>query len=316
MGTAIAQVVALNGYKVRLWNHSGDLEPLKQIKEKQENANYLPGVKLSKNIIPEHSIEQTVLKADIIFISVPSVFIAAVAKQAAPHLSGREVCVDVSKGLDEKSLSLTTDILKSILPKNKIAIISGPAVAKQMVVDGFTAMNVASLDAGAIRMVKKVMENKNLNLIPTTDIVGVEAAGSFKNVYAIAVGMCDGLCMSTNTKAILFVTALQEMSLLIKKMGGRAETVYGLAGLGDLIGTGMAHSSRNRRFGEFLAKGLSLEKATAEVGQVVEGVVAVKVLNSLAKKYKLKTPFANMVYKIICGKISSKTGLEKFLKNF
>ena len=177
-------------------------------------------------------------------------------------------------------------------------------------------MNVASPDARAIRMVKKVMENKNLNLIPTTDIVGVEAAGSFKNVYAIAVGMCDGLCMSTNTKAILFVTALQEMSLLIKKMGGRAETVYGLAGLGDLIGTGMAHSSRNRRFGEFLAKGLSLEKATAEVGQVVEGVVAVKVLNSLAKKYKLKTPFANMVYKIICGKISSKTGLEKFLKNF
>lgn len=314
MGTAIAQVIALNGYKVKLWNHSGDLEPLRQIKEKQENINYLPGVKLSGNIFPEHSIEQTVLKADIIFISVPSVFIAAVAKQLAPHLSGREICVDVSKGLDEKSLSLTTDILKSSLPKNKIVTISGPAVAKQMVVSGFTAMNVASADVGVIKLVKKVMENKNLKLFPTNDIIGVEAAGSFKNVYAIVMGMCDGLNMPTNTKAVLFVVALQEMSLLVKKMGGRAETVYGLAGLGDLIGTGLAHSSRNRRLGEFLAKGLSLEKAVAEVGQVVEGAVAAKVLNNLSKKYKLKTPLAEIVYKIICGKLSAKAGMENFLK--
>jgi glycerol-3-phosphate dehydrogenase (NAD(P)+) len=308
-------VVALNGYKVKLWNHGGDLEPLKQIKEKQENINYLPGIKLSKNIIPEHSIEQTVLKADIIFISVPSIFIAALAKQIAPFLNGREVCVDISKGLDEKSLSLTTDILKTILPKNKIATVSGPAVARQMVVAGFTAMNVASEDAGAIRLVKKVMENKNLKLIATNDIVGVEAAGSFKNVYAIAVGMCDGLNMPTNTKAVLFVAALQEMNLVVKKMGGNLETVYGLAGLGDLIGTGLAPSSRNRRLGDLLAKGFSMEKAAGEIGQVVEGVVAAKILNRLSKKYKLKTPLAEMIYKVISGKISSKIGMEKFLKN-
>ena len=93
------------------------------------------------------------------------------------------------------------------------------------------------------------------------------------------------------------------------------ETVYGLAGLGDLIGTGLAGASRNRRFGEFLAQGHSLDKALASTGQVVEGVLAAKALNSLSKKYKLNTPFADVIYKIVCGKISPKTGMENFLKN-
>ncbi len=315
MGTAIAQIIALNGYKVKLWNHSGDLEPLRQVKEKNENINYLPGVKLSKNIIPEHSIAEAVDKVSIIFISVPSAFIKSVMNQAAPHLSGREICVDISKGFDEKSLCLTTDILKSILPKNKIATVSGPAIARQMAQENFTAMNVASPDAGAIRLIKKVMENKNLKLIPTDDIVGVETAGSFKNVYAIAMGMCDGLQISTNTKAVLFVVALQEIGLVAKKLGGKLETVYGLAGLGDLVGTGLAAASRNRRLGEYLAQGMSLDNAAAEVGQVTEGVAATKVLYRLSKKYKLKTPLAETIYKIIFGKVSSKLGMENFLKN-
>ena len=315
MGTAIAQVIAENGYKVNLWNHSGDLEPLRQIKEKSENINYLSGVKLSKNINPEPDIRSAISKADVVFITVPSAFIEPVMKLAAPFLSGLAICVDVSKGLDKKSLCLITDVLKNILPKNKIATISGPAVAGQMVAGNFTAMNVASSDARAMSLVKKVMENKNLKLIPTGDIIGVEVAGSFKNVYAIAMGICDGLKISTNTKAVLFVAALKEMGLIVKKMGGELATVYGLAGLGDLVGTVLASASRNRRLGEFLAQGLSLDKAMAQIGQVVEGVSAAEALNSLSKKYKLKTPFADTVYKIIFGKVSSKIGMENFLKN-
>lgn len=159
------------------------------------------------------------------------------------------------------------------------------------------------------------MDNKNLKLISTGDVAGVEAAGSFKNVYAIAMGICDGLQMSTNTKAVLFVAALQEIGLVIKKMGGRPETIYGLAGLGDLIGTGLADVSRNRRLGEFLARGLNLNQAAVKVGQVVEGVAAAKVLHSLSKKYKLKTPFAGAIYRIVHDKKNPKTEMENFLKN-
>lgn len=315
MGTAIAQVIALNGYKVNLWNYKGDLEPLKQIKEKGENTKYLPGVKLSGNINPEQDIAKAVSKADVIFLSVPSRNIAPILKKAAVHINHRAICVDVSKGLEEKSLCLITDILKNALPKNKIAAISGPAIAKQMAWGAYTAMNVASRDARAIRMVKKVMENKNLKLISTGDVIGVEVAGSLKNVYAIAMGICDGLNIHTNTKAVLFVTALQEICLVVKKMGGRPETVYGLAGLGDLIGTGLADASRNRKLGEFMSYGLNLNKALAKVGQVVEGVVAAGALNILSKKYKLKTPLADVVYKIIRGRVSPKIGMETYLKN-
>ena len=315
MGTTIAQVIALNGYRVNLWNHGRDLEPLLKIKEQKENINYLPGIKLSKNINPEFDMARAVSKATLIFMAVPSTFIKLVAKQAAPYLSGREICVDVSKGMDEKSVHLITDILKSILPKNKVATISGPAVAKQMVEGNFTVMNVASSNKQAIGMIKKVMENKNLKLVATSDILGVEVAGSFKNVYAIAMGICDGLSLSTNTKAVLFVSALQEMALVVAKMGGRLETVYGLAGLGDLLGTGLAEKSRNRRLGEFLAQGLSLDNALVKISQVVEGVPATNVLYGLSKKFKVKTPLANMVYKVVGGKLSPKAGMQNFLEN-
>lgn len=315
MGTAIAQVIASNGYRVNLWNYNGDLEPLKQIKETGENTKYLPGVKLSGNIKAEHDIAKVVAKADAIFITVPSGYVASILKQAAAYIDKRAICVDASKGLDEKSLCLITDIIKKSLPKNKIATISGPAIAVQMVKGNFTAMNVASADARAIRLVKKIMENKNLKLIATNDIVGVEAAGSFKNVYAIAMGICDGFKMPTNTKAVLFVAALQEMSLIVKKMGGRPETVYGLAGLGDLIGTGLASASRNRRLGEFLAARLNLQEAMDKVGQVVEGIPAAKILIKLSRKFKLKTPLADVVYKIISGQATPQIGMESYLKN-
>lgn len=315
MGTAIAQVVAVNGCKVNLWNYSGDLEPLQQIKEKGENIKYLPGVKLSGNINTEHVIVKALAGADVIFFAVPSCHVASILKQAAAHIDKRAICVDASKGLDEKSLCLIADIIKNSLPKNKIATISGPAIAGQMVVGNYTAMNVASPNASAIRAVKRVMENENLKLISTSDIVGVEVAGSFKNVYAIAVGVCDGLKISTNTKAVLFVLALREIGLIVKKMGGQSKTIYGLAGLGDLIGTGLSSASRNRRLGEFLANGFSLREAVAKVGQVVEGVLATKVLNKLSKKFKLKTPLADMVYRIISGKVLPKIGMENFLKN-
>ncbi len=317
MGTAVAQVVASNGFEVKLWNHVDDLEPLRQIKELGENKKYLPGIKLSANIHCELDIHQAVSGADIIFVIVPSGFVKNIVKSAAPHIPKSAVCVDVSKGLDFEGAkySLTTDVLGKILPKNKIASISGPAIARQMVLGKFTAMNVVSRDKSAIKIIKKVMENESLKLIPSSDIIGVETSGSFKNVYTIAMGICDGLEIPTNTKAVLFVMALKEMVLVVQKMGGRPETVYGLAGLGDLAGTGLSSASRNRRFGEFLGNGLTPDKAVAKVEKVVEGMSAARALNILSKKYKLKTPLADLIYKIIYKGANPKKEIDSFLKN-
>lgn len=318
MGTSIAQVIAKNGYEVNLWNHEGDPEPLEQILKTRENSKYLPGIKLSEKIKPILDLSTAVKQSDLVFFVVPSCFVADLIKKVSPFLSKKAVCVDASKGIDEKSLGLIPDVIKANLPRSlqaKVATISGPAIAIDMVKGGFTAMNIASKNPVSIRVVKKVMENEYLRLVATTDMIGVEVTGSFKNVYAIAMGLCDGLNMPMNTKAALLVVALKEISVLVKKMGGKSETVYDLAGLGDLAGTGLCATSRNRRFGEFLSQGLNIDTAIKKVGQVVEGVKASEALCALNKKYKIKSPFAVMVYNVVHGKIDPQQGISNFLKN-
>lgn len=317
MGTAIAQVVAQNGHNVKLWNYEGDQEPLIQIRAKQENKKFLPGIKLSANIKPEPDLANALINTQIIFFVLPSNFMEGLIKTVAPLLTGKEICVDASKGLDEKSLWLIPDILKKHLtPKLKsyVASISGPAIARDMALGGFTAMNLASTNPYATKLIKQAMENKNLKLFVTKDIIGVEIAGSLKNVYALAMGFCDGLKYPMNTKAALLVLALKEIGTLIKKMGGKSETIYDLAGLGDLVGTGLCATSRNRRCGESMAKGLNREEAITNVGQVVEGINACKVLITLGKKYNIKLPFAEMVYKIVWKNANVEKEMQKFLE--
>lgn len=319
MGTAIAQVVAKNGFKVNLWNHESDPEPLRQIAKFGENKKYSPGIKLSKNIAPQADLAKAVADAAVVFFVVPSNFMDALAARVAARLRSDAVCVDVSKGMQEKTLDLITNVIKKRLSpsgKAEVVTISGPAIANDMAKGGFTAMNAASRSAGAISMVKKVMESDSLKLVPSTDVVGVEITGSLKNVYAIAMGVCDGLRMPMNTKAALLVVALKEIGALIKKMGGRSETVYDLAGLGDVVGTGLSYISRNRRYGECLAKGLPVDKAARKVGQTVEGISASKVLHLLSKKHGVKMPFAEAIYKMAWGLVKPDAAIKSFLKNF
>lgn len=316
MGTAVAQVIAKNGYQVNLWNYAGDPRPLLQIKKYRENRKYLKGVKLSTNIQPELDLNKALFGAKLVFFVVPSFCIAGVVKQAAEKLKAGTICVDMSKGIDEKSLGIIPEVIKKNLPmalRKYVATVSGPAIANDLARGGFTAMNVACRSQLAIKLIKQVMESHYLKLFATADLIGIEVTGSFKNVYAIAMGLCDGLDLSMNTKAALLTMALKEISLLVAKMGGQAATVYDLAGLGDLVGTGLCRQSRNRTFGEHLAKGRSLNDSLQRVGQVVEGISAARVLHALGKKHKISTPFAEMVYKVTSGKLKPKQALNNFL---
>ncbi|MDO8509840.1 MAG: NAD(P)H-dependent glycerol-3-phosphate dehydrogenase [bacterium] len=317
MGTAMAYVTAKNGHNITIWNYEGDPEPLQQINEFHENKKYLCGTILPNNIVAEPDLILAVKKAQVVFFILPSNFIEAIAERIALHLPKGCILVDASKGLDEKTLRTIPDVIKSHLPKhlkNNVIGISGPAIAIDMIKDGLTMMNVAGKNPKAVQLVKKVMDSKNIRLIATDDIVGVEIAGSFKNVYAIALGICDGIGYPMNTKAALLVTALKEIGQLSKKMGGKIETVYDLAGLGDLIGTSLSTASRNRRFGECLASGADCESALKQTKQIVEGIQACKIMLTLGKKHQLKMLFAQMVYNAV-WKGNAKKELEKYLNN-
>jgi len=317
MGTAVALVLAGNNHIVRIWNWEGDHEPLKQIEKHQENKKYLPGFKLPKEIIPCGNIEDALRGAEVVFFVVPSGAMEHTISFAARSIKHNAVLVDVSKGIEPHSLRLIPHVIakhvRSSLRKN-IVTISGPAIALQMARKQYTAMNIASKNRGAIKKVMSVMVNDYVKLVPTSDVIGVEIGGSFKNAYTIAVGMCDGLKLGLNTKAALLTNALTEIAELIKVAGGNRHTAYELAGVGDLVGTALCPDSRNRKFGEYLGKGLTSEQALKRVGQTVEGVSAVHCLLRLARKYKTPVPFAEMIDRCVSAQHDPRHIFKDFLR--
>jgi glycerol-3-phosphate dehydrogenase (NAD(P)+) len=324
MGTTVAHIISSNGFPVTIWNYEGDLEPLEQIENHRENKKYLPGIKLSSKIKVEPDLSAALAGCDILFYVMPSSFMDSMLKRVAVLVNTKVILVDVSKGVKKDdwevgkknlgTLKATEKKLTSL--KKNMVTISGPAIAGDLARGGFTAMNSASNNDLNLKKVTKVLQNKFLKLLPSNDVRGVKMAGALKNVYAILLGLCDGLKFPMNTKAFFLTQALDEIGLVLTKIGGKKETVYSLAGLGDLIGTALCTTSRNRSFGEFLVYAETRNEAEQKVGQVVEGIEAAKKLITLGKKLKIKLPLAEMVYKIVWNKQNVLREFEKYLSRF
>lgn len=315
-GTAIAQVLAENGHRVHLWNWEQEHEPLRQIETYQENKRYMPGVKLLKRIVPTYTIEEAVRGVEAVFLAVPSAAMDHTISFAARHIPNSAIIVNVSKGFNIAScepLSKTISRHLNGTQKKNFTVVSGPAVANQMVLHHLTAMNIASKSDASLKKVYTLMANPFLRLVPTHDILGVEIGGLAKNVYAIAFGMCDGLAIELNTKAALATVAVKEMSVLMKAMGAKPHTAYDLAGLGDLIGTGFNKTSRNCRFGTLLGQGKTVKEALADIKQTVEGINAASCLHQLEESHALELPFADVVYRSIHTKSEPVKMMEKYL---
>lgn len=315
-GTAIAQVLAENGHRVHLWNWEQEHEPLKQIEAFQENKRYLPGVKLLKRVIPSYTIDDALRGVEAVFLAVPSVAMEHTVSFAARHIPKNAIVVNISKGFDSASGDPLSKIICKQLSssqKKTFAVVSGPAVANQIVAHHLTIMNIASKSSVSIKKVHTLLANPFLRLVPTNDILGVEIGGLAKNVYAVAFGMCDGIGIELNTKAVLVTIAVREMAVLMKVLGAKSQTAYELAGLGDLIGTGFNKTSRNCRFGHLLGSGKTAKEAFAEMTQTVEGIHASSSLHHLEQKHNLTLPFADMVYRCIHTKGQPVKIMEKYL---
>ena len=318
MGTAVAHIVAQNGHSVQLWNHKGDLLPLRQIAKSGVNKKYLPDIELHSNVIPQPSMQKALEKAVVVFIALPSFCIEQVIIEISKYIEPKTICVDLSKGICPDSLLLVPEVIRASVPascKKFVSTVSGPTIAKDLATGVLSALLVASKSSYAISMIKQVLQNKTVKLYETNDITGVELCGAFKNVYAVALGICDGMNMEMNTKSIIVTNALQEMKIIVKKMGGKIDAVYGLAGVGDLIGTGFCIKSRNRRFGQYLAEGMSPDFAFKKIKQVVEGVAAATILSKLAKKHSLHLPLGELVNKVSTKKASANKEMKKYLSN-
>ena len=302
-GIALARMLANSGRAVTVWSA---LET--EIDELQSTGMHpnLPGVLLPREIAYTKDIGEACLGMDIVVFAVPSPFVRATAKKAAPYMRDGQIIVDVAKGIEEKTLFTMTEIIADEIKNPSVALValSGPTHAEEVVRDLPTTVVSACADPEAARFVQTVFTTPSLRVYTNSDVRGVELCGALKNIIALASGLATGLGCGDNTKAALITRGIAEISRLGTAMGCREQTFGGLAGIGDLIVTATSMHSRNNRCGMLIGQGVAVKEAISQVGMVVEGINALPAAVALAQKYGVEMPIVEMVDAIVSGKMN------------
>ena len=291
-GTALARVLSKNGHEVTLWSR-------RMLREERENKSKLPGVKLPDDILCTTDLEQTVEGKDILVLATASPSIRSMAKKMAPYVAAGQLIVDVSKGIEESTLMILTDVIAQEIPQCRAAVLSGPSHAEEVGRDIPTTVVAGAKDRETAEYIQNLFMNKVFRVYTSPDMLGIELGGALKNVIALAAGAADGLGCGDNTKAALITRGIAEMSRLGVAMGGHIETFNGLTGIGDLIVTCASMHSRNRRAGILIGQGKTMQEAMDEVKMVVEGVNSAKAAKTLAEKYGIDMPIVQEVNQVL-----------------
>lgn len=300
-GSVIAQHLAKKGYAVSLWEYNETL--LNALKTMGRHPN-IPNFKIHDNIRLTGNVAEAVENTDLIIFVISSKAIRLFCReQLKPLLNGRAVpVVSASKGIEDKSFKTICEIIEEELPqlKDSVLAFSGPSFALEVAQNVPTKIMLAGANEKLVQEVAQVMSGDPIIVVPAKDRRGVEYGGGIKNVLAIGCGVIDGIGDGANAKAALITQALQEMNDILVSQGGEAGTVYSLAGFGDAILTGMSAISRNRRLGEKLGAGMTLDQAKQAVGTIAEGVNSVQSVYDIARKNKLNTPIIDAIWQIVC----------------
>jgi glycerol-3-phosphate dehydrogenase (NAD(P)+) len=313
-GTTFALLATHNANVVRLWTVEEDLA--QQMQLSRENPKYLPGVTLPDAIAIEVELQRAVGGAEVVMLAVPSHVVRRLARAIAPFLTSDQIIVDVAKGIEEKTFYLMSEVIHSELPemvRQNIVALSGPSIAREMSRGIPTAVAVAGFTRRCAEAVRQVFEGPTFKVEVLDDMIGVQLGGALKNIYALAAGMCDGMEYGNNTKAALIPRALAEMVQFGMALGGKPETFYGLAGVGDLVVTCLGPQSRNRTFGEKLARGQTREQILKESVEVAEGVQVAKVAHAFARLLRLNLPLLDAIYTILYEDMPPCRALPTFL---
>lgn len=296
-GTALARVLSKNGHEVTLWSRRE--EESRMLREERENKSKLPGVKLPGDILCTTDLEQTVEEKDILVLATASPSIRSMAKKMAPYVADGQIIVDVSKGIEDSTLMILTDVIEQEIPQCQATVLSGPSHAEEVGRDIPTTVVAGAKDRETAEYIQNLFMNKVFRVYTSPDMLGIELGGALKNVIALAAGAADGLGCGDNTKAALITRGIAEMSRLGVAMGGHIETFNGLTGIGDLIVTCASMHSRNRRAGILIGQGKTMQEAMDEVKMVVEGVNSAKAAKTLAEKYGIDMPIVQEVNQVL-----------------
>ena len=317
-GTGIAIVLGRKGtHHVRLWAHETDV--CESITQKHVNGTFLPGRRIPDSVSATNDLAATLQDAQIVVSVMPSQHCRALFERMRPLLRPQTLIVSATKGLEEGSLLRMSEVIAHVLNRQHgsapaIGALSGPSFAQEVARGDPTAIAVASVDAALLRTVQQEFSDPSFRVYTNSDVVGVELGGALKNIVAIAAGICDGLGLGHNSAAALITRGLAEMTRLVVACGGRAETMAGLAGLGDLVLTCTGGLSRNRSVGVELGRGQKLpEIITGMHGMVAEGVFTTSAAVGLARARGVEMPITEQMDAILHHGKSPREAIQELM---
>lgn len=314
-GTAISQLFSKVFEEIHLWVY--EEEVYRMILDERENKVFMPGFKLSSNIIPHLDMESTIKDSKYIFIAVPSHVFRNVLNTMKTFIPADSTLISVAKGIENKTNYLMVEVIEDVLGRHsldKVCVLSGPSFAKEVIEGKPTLVVVAGKDNQRAEAVQKLFSTGSFRIYTSDDVVGVELGGALKNVIAISAGICEGMRLGYNAMSALITRGLAEMTRLGVAMGANPLTFKGLSGVGDLVLTCTGSLSRNRQVGMKLAEGYTIEQIEKDMRMVAEGVRTSYSVYELSKKYEVEMPISKEVYKIIYHKKDPKTALRELME--
>ncbi|GMK42168.1 glycerol-3-phosphate dehydrogenase [NAD(P)+] [Paenibacillus sp. CCS19] len=312
-GTALAMVLADNGFDVTLWTRNES--QASEVNDNHRNDKYLPDCPLPKSMTAATSMEQALSGAELVLFTAPSSAMREVARQAAPFLSETALVIHATKGFEADTLKRMTTVLSEELGRaeESLCVLSGPSHAEEVAKRQPTTVVVASADQGRAEQAQDSFINSYFRVYTNPDVIGVEVGGAIKNIIAIGAGMTDGLGFGDNAKAALLTRGLAEISRLGTAMGANPFTFAGLAGVGDLVVTCNSKHSRNWRAGHKLAQGIPLEAVLEQMGMVVEGVKTTKAARHLSEQFGVEMPIADQLYSVLFEGCEPTTAVNRLM---
>jgi len=299
-GTALANHLAQKGLDVNLWVR--EEEVFNSIKTDGVNTIFLPGINLARQLNAVRSFKEALSDRELILLVVPSHVFREVLKNLRPFLDKQMSLIAATKGIENKSLMMMSEIVEDVLPqghKNRFACLAGPSFAKEVSRKYPTAVTIACEDVGHGEQLQKLFYTEYFRVYISQDLVGTQLGGALKNVIAIAAGAADGLMFGHNARAALITRGLAEITRLAVAMGANPHTLAGLAGMGDLVLTCTGDLSRNRTVGLKIGKGMKLKDIVDSMNMVAEGVKTSESAYALAKRTGVDMPITSQVYEIL-----------------
>ncbi len=309
-GSALGIYLAQNGNEVKIWSFN---EEEKRIINEERKCVFLPKAIIPEGIVCSSDFKEVLEGAEIILHVTPSKFVRSTIKQYKHLVTKDQLFIMCSKGFEAESNLTLDQVIEEELPNVHYGILSGPSHAEEVSLNIPTALVIASKDEELKESIIDAFKSNTMRIYTSKDVRGAELGAALKNIIAFCAGAAVGLELGDNTFAALLTRGLVEIARLGTAMGGEEKTFYGLTGLGDLIVTCGSEHSRNRRAGELIGKGYSIDEAKKQIGMTIESIDNIDVAYSLSKKYNIEMPIVNAVYNVLYNGLDAKEAVDNLM---